>query len=319
MRKGGTRMEVYKLRYPDKMTIHQEQPYSVAIGFFDGLHKGHQAVIQEAIHQAKRLGIQSAVMTFDPHPSHLFMKDGEKVGYITQSSEKVRLIEEMGTDALFIVNFDWNLASLSPEQFVEKFIKNLQIKHVTAGFDFTFGSKGAGTMSHMEAFSDGFYGTSIVGRVEDGEQKISSTRIRQCLAKGHVEEAIHLLGRPLRTVGTIIHGDKRGRLLGFPTANLVAPDDLIVPANGVYAVLITVDGITYKGVCNLGVKPTFKNPNESKPVIEVHIFDFEGNLYDKEVAVDWIAHIREERKFSSIDALKEQISLDKEQAQLLLT
>lgn len=311
-------MDIYRLRYPDEMTIDSEQPFSVAIGFFDGLHKGHQAVIQEAIYHAKRLGISSAVMTFDPHPSHLFNKREKKVGYITQPSEKVRLLESMGVDAMFIVTFDWNLASLSPEEFVEKFIKGLQMQHVTAGFDFTFGSKGAGTMKQMAALANGSYETSVVGRVDEGTEKISSTRIRHCLAEGRVEEARQLLGRPLRTVGTVIHGDQRGRLLGFPTANLQAPDELILPAKGVYAVRISFDGETYKGVCNLGVKPTFHDPQEAKPVIEVHIFDFEGDLYGQEVAVDWIAHIREERKFPSIDALKEQITVDKEQAQLWL-
>ena len=162
-------------------------------------------------------------MTFDPHPSHLFGEGKNKVGYITQFPEKVRLLESMGIDTLFIVTFDWALASLSPEQFVNIFIKGLHVMHVTAGFDFTFGSKGAGTMEQMATLADGAFGTTVIDKVTDHDEKISSTRIRQLLAEGNVEETASLLGRPFRTVGIVVHGEKRGRLLGFPTAN-VLPD-----------------------------------------------------------------------------------------------
>src|SRR5690606_29049227 len=133
-----------------------------------------QIVINEAKAKAQELGIRSAVMTFNPHPSHLFGKEADKVGYITKYPEKSRLLEEMGVDTLFIVTFDWELASLSPERFIEIFIKGLGIKHVTAGFDFTFGSKGAGTMEQMATLSDGEYGTTIIEKVTDSDEKISS-------------------------------------------------------------------------------------------------------------------------------------------------
>lgn len=310
-------MEIYHLQYPSHTTIDDMGPFSLAIGFFDGLHKGHQTVINEAITKAKQLGIRSAVMTFDPHPSHLFGKGKDKIGYITKYPEKSRLLEEMGVDALFIVTFDWELASLSPERFIEIFIKGLGVKHVTAGFDFTFGSKGAGTMEQMAAFSAGDYGTTIIGKVTDADEKISSTRIRKLLSEGDVEKTASLLGRPFRTVGTIIDGEKRGRLLGFPTANVSIDEETILPANGVYAVLFSVDGQSYKGVCNVGVKPTFHDPDIRKPSVEVHVLDYDSDLYGKEVAVDWIARIRAEQKFS-VDELIEQIGKDKETAKRLL-
>ncbi|MFS0574181.1 bifunctional riboflavin kinase/FAD synthetase [Sporosarcina sp. 179-K 3D1 HS] len=311
-------MDIYRLQYPDHTTTGLNECYSLAIGFFDGLHKGHQAVIRAAQIKAAELAIRSAVMTFDPHPSHLFGGGKNKVSYITQFPEKVRLLEEMGVDTLFVVHFDWELASLTPEQFVDVFIKGLQVKHVTGGFDFTFGSKGVGTMEMMDSLSGGEYGTTVIGKVSDRAEKVSSTRIRKLLENGNVEETVQLLGRPFRTIGTVGHGDKRGRLLGFPTANLVPEPDTLLPANGVYAVRFTFDGRTFDGVCNVGVKPTFHDPDQSRPSVEVHVLDFDGDLYGKEAAVDWIAHIRGERKFDSVDALIQQIGMDKETARELL-
>lgn len=311
-------MEIYHLQYPSHTTIDDKGPFSLAIGFFDGLHKGHQTVIKEAKTKAEQLGIRSAVMTFDPHPSHLFGKGNDKIGYITKYPEKSRLLEEMGIDALFIVTFDWELASLSPERFIEIFIKGLGVKHVTAGFDFTFGSKGAGTMEQMASFSAGVYGTTIIEKVTDSDEKISSTRIRKLLSEGDVEKTASLLGRPFKTIGTVIDGEKRGRLLGFPTANVSIDEETILPANGVYAVLFSVDGKSYNGVCNVGVKPTFHDPGKMRPSVEVHILDFNSDLYGKEVAVNWIARIRAEQKFNSVDELIEQIGKDKETARQLL-
>ena len=306
-------MDIYKLHYPGTIDIDSIEQYSLAIGFFDGLHKGHQAVIAEAKKKAEELGIRSAVMTFDPHPSHLFGDGDKKVGYITQYPEKARLLDTMGIDTLFIVTFDWALASLSPKQFVDIFMKGLRIKHVTAGFDYTFGSKGAGTMEQMATLADGAFGTTVIDKVTDHAEKVSSTRIRQLLVEGNVEETASLLGRPFRTVGIVVHGEKRGRLLGFPTANVLPEPDTVLPANGVYAVRFTTDGITRNGVCSVGVKPTF-HESGIPPIVEVNVLDFDGDLYGKEVAVDWIKHLRAEEKFDSVDALIEQMVIDKQQA-----
>ncbi|QTD42283.1 bifunctional riboflavin kinase/FAD synthetase [Sporosarcina sp. Te-1] len=311
-------MEIFELNYPNHTTIDRTNEYSLAIGFFDGLHKGHQQVINSAVQKAAALGIRSAVMTFNPHPSHLFREGKDKVGYITPFDEKVKVLETLGVDALFIVRFDWELASLSPEQFIDIFIKDLHVKHVTAGFDFTFGSKGAGTMEQMALLSDGSFGTTVIDKVEDEDAKISSTRIRSLLAEGNVEKTAQLLGRPFRTTGEVIHGEKRGRLLGFPTANIETDDETILPKNGVYAVLFTVDAKKHFGVCNVGIKPTFKQPDEMKPLIEVHVLDYEGDLYGQLATVDWIAHIREEQKFASVDELVGQIGRDKETARSIL-
>lgn len=311
-------MEIYELSYPDHVSIEKEGKYSLAIGFFDGLHKGHQSVIQTAIDRAKALNIQSAVMTFNPHPSHVLGGGKNKVGYITPFEEKVKVLQSLGVDVLFVVKFDMSLASLSPEQFIDEFIKKIGIQHVTAGFDYSFGAKGAGTMEDMARLSDNAYGTTVVGKVIDQEDKISSTRIRALLSEGKVEKAAHLLGRNFRTIGTVVHGEKNGRKLGFPTANVLPPEDSILPLNGVYAVHFIVGGKKYKGVCNVGVKPTFEKEDQ-QPIVEVHLFDFEGDLYGKEAAVEWIHFIRPENKFDSFDALIEQIGNDKDQAREILS
>lgn len=307
-------MKVFELNYPENMTIDSDEEYSLAIGFFDGLHKGHQTVIKKAIQKAKELSIRSAVMTFNPHPSHVLGGGENKIGYITPFEEKKRLLESMGVDAVFVVKFDMQLASLKPSEFVDLFIKSLGVKHVTAGFDYSFGSKGAGTMEDMKELSAGVYETTIVGKVTDNADKISSTRIRKLLSEGNVEEASLLLGRNFRTIGTVVGGEKKGRQLGFPTANVSPSEGSILPENGVYAVRFIVDGTSMNGVCNVGVKPTFNNPDIKSPMVEVHILDYDGNLYDKEVAVEWVKHIRAEKKFESIDALTSQIEKDKETA-----
>lgn len=311
-------MEIYHLTYPENTSIDDKGPYSMAIGFFDGLHKGHQTVIGEAKRKADELAIRSAVMTFDPHPSHLFNSGMHRVGYITQYDEKIRLLEEMGVDALFIVKFDWDLASLSPKRFIDLFIKQLGVKHITAGFDFTFGSKGSGTMEQMESLAAGIYETTTIEKVKDSEEKISSTRIRKLLSQGDVEKTADLLGRPFRTAGIVVHGEKRGRQLGFPTANISYNEDSIIPSNGVYAVRIEIAEKIYGGVCSVGKKPTFHDPEMMSTTVEVHIIDFDEDIYGVQVKVDWIAYIRDEVKFNSIEELIKQIGNDKETAKKLL-
>lgn len=311
-------MKVYELSYPNNLTIENGEQYSLAIGFFDGLHKGHQTVIGKAIEKAALLNIRSAVMTFDPHPSHVLGDGKNKIGYITPFEEKKRLLRSMGVDTVFVVKFNKALAALQPDEFVKVFIKGIGVRHVTAGFDFTFGSRGSGTMEDMATFAHGAYETTVVGKVTDNADKISSTRIRELLSQGEVRLASLLLGRDFRTIGTVVHGEKKGRQLGFPTANVLPAEGSLLPANGVYAVRMLVEGKSYDGVCNVGIKPTFNNPAIQQAIVEVHVFDFNGDLYEKEVAVDWVEHIREEKKFESLDALITQIGKDKEMASKIL-
>lgn len=306
-------MEVIHLKYPHQLETMEGQ-YSLAIGFFDGVHLGHQQVIEEAKAKAKELHIKSAVMTFDPHPSIVLGERKEKVFYITPLEQKLTVLESLGVDVTFVVHFTSDFAKLSPQTFVEMFIKNMNVKHVTAGFDFSFGAFGKGNMEMMKQLSGGQFGVSVIEKCADGTEKISSTRIRKYLSDGDMESAHKLLGRAFEVPGIVVHGDKRGRTLGFPTANVQRMAGCFTPATGVYAVRILVQDEWHDGVCNVGYKPTFKDPNNKQLSIEVHIFDFNKNIYGEDVVVGWYKRIRSEKKFNGIDELVAQIERDKQEA-----
>jgi riboflavin kinase / FMN adenylyltransferase len=308
-------MKIIHLSYPNQLKPDESLgPIAMALGFFDGVHKGHQQVIGEAISIAREKGIQSAVMTFDPHPSLVLGGRKEDVLYITPINQKLEILEDMGVDVCFIVRFTSEFAQLLPEQFIRLFVKDLHAVHVVAGFDFSFGSKGKGDMKGMEEHGKGSFTVSVIDKCADSEEKISSTRIRRLLKDGQVEEVSRLLGRPFRITGTVVNGDKRGRTIGFPTANIEPELGTFVPERGVYAVRINVQGKVYDGVCNVGFKPTFNNPDVKKLVIEVHILEFEKSIYGEMVSVEWYRRIRDEQKFSGIEELTAQIEQDKQTA-----
>ncbi|MGM9966840.1 MULTISPECIES: bifunctional riboflavin kinase/FAD synthetase [unclassified Rummeliibacillus] len=308
-------MKVIQLMYPYQISSDKiEGPYSLAIGFFDGVHRGHQAVIKQAKKQAEQKNLKLAVMTFDPHPSIVLGQRKEQVFYITPLKQKLEILEELEVDTVFVVRFTSDFAKLSPQQFVDIFIRNLTIKHVTAGFDFTFGAMGRGTMKDLHEMSNGDYEVSIVEKQQQDSDKISSTRIRHALKEGDMELVRELLGRPYQIPGIVVHGDKRGRQIGFPTANVQEAEGTFIPAIGVYAVRLQVQNEWHDGVCNVGYKPTFKNPDEKNLTIEVFINNFDKNIYGEEVKVDWYKYLRGEKKFDGIDSLKAQIELDKESA-----
>ena len=308
-------MEIIHLSYPNHIKPEKELgPISLALGFFDGVHKGHQRVIGEAIAQAEKRQVKSAVMTFDPHPSLVLGGRKEEVFYITPMQQKLEILENMGLDVCFVVRFTSDFAQLTPEQFIETFIKELNVVHVAAGFDFSFGSKGKGNMQVMEEAGQGQFSVTTIEKQVDAAEKISSTRIRSLLKSGDVGEVCRLLNRPFRISGTVVNGDKRGRTIGFPTANVEPEIGSYVPGRGVYAVRIWVQGIEYNGVCNVGYKPTFNNPDVKKQTVEVYILEFDKTIYGEMVDVDWYRRIRDEQKFSGIDELKMQIQRDKETA-----
>lgn len=306
-------MEVIHLKYPHKL-VASDVPYSLAVGFFDGVHSGHQKVIQAAIDNAVRLQCKSAVMTFDPHPSIVLGGRNEKVFYITPLEQKIEKLKELGVDTLFVVNFTSDFAKLSPESFVQYFVRGLNIKHVSAGFDFSFGAFGKGNMAKMQQLAGDDFGVTVVGKFEQENEKVSSTRIRQALQDGEMEQAHALLGRPFEVPGIVVHGDKRGRTMGFPTANVQPIEGSFVPSTGVYAVKILVQDEWHNGVCNVGYKPTFNDPSLKQLSIEVNIFEFDKNIYGEQVVVAWYKRIRSEQKFNGIEALIQQIELDKQQA-----
>lgn len=307
-------MEIIHIEHPHKFTSDQFIPMTMALGFFDGVHLGHQKVIQTALEIAQEKGVKSAVMTFDPHPSVVLRGDVKHVEYITPLVEKARLIGELNIDYLFVVHFTNDFANLLPQEFVDQYLIGLNVIHVVAGFDYTYGRMGKGTMETLTFHSREKFDFTVVPKLTIGNEKISSTIIRKHIKEGQVDKLYNYLGRYYTTSGVVIHGDKRGRTIGFPTANTDTYESFFIPPVGVYTVRILVKGSWYEGVCNIGYKPTFKQEQAPKPSVEVHIFNFNEDIYGQEVVIEWRMHIRSERKFSGIDELVKQIEKDKNSA-----
>ncbi|CUB21077.1 Riboflavin biosynthesis protein RibF [Bacillus subtilis] len=307
-------MKTIHITHPHHL-IKEEQAKSVmALGYFDGVHLGHQKVIGTAKQIAEEKGLTLAVMTFHPHPSHVLGRDKEPKDLITPLEDKINQIEQLGTEVLYVVKFNEVFASLSPKQFIDQYIIGLNVRHAVAGFDFTYGKYGKGTMETMPDDLDGKAGCTMVEKLTEQDKKISSSYIRTALQNGDVELANVLLGQPYFIKGIVIHGDKRGRTIGFPTANVGLNNSYIVPPTGVYAVKAEVNGEVYNGVCNIGYKPTFYEKRPEQPSIEVNLFDFDQEVYGVAIKIEWYKRIRSERKFNGIKELTEQIEKDKQEA-----
>lgn len=308
-------MKVIKIHHPHQLTEKHFPELVIALGFFDGVHRGHQKVIGTAKEIADKTNRGLAVMTFDPHPSVVLAKEKKDIQYITPLQEKIDRIKDLGVEYLFIVRFTSAFASLKPEQFVDQFLIKLHAKHVVAGFDYTYGQFGKGTMEGLVEDSKGMFDVTTVGKLEQNNEKVSSTLIRKQLSEGAVESVNQLLGRPYTISGTVVHGEKRGRTIGFPTANISAQENEIIPQAGVYAVKVKVGRKWENGVCNVGYRPTFHDPNLSELSIEVHILNFSNYIYGEEVVIKWYKRIRAEQKFNGIDELIAQIGKDKQQTE----
>ncbi len=288
----------------------------VAIGNFDGLHRGHQAVIAAARARADADGRPLALMTFRPHPRRFFRPDDEPFR-LTPFRAKVRAIADLGVDTLFVWRFDAQMASVTAEAFVETILhQGVGASHVVVGHDFAFGNKRAGNADLLRAKGAelGFGVTVVEPAKDDSDEIYSSSVIRQYLRDGQPQRAAALLGRLWEIEGRVLPGDQRGRTIGFPTAN-VEPAEYMRPASGVYAVRagVTSGGETqwYDGVANFGVRPTVDG---ERLLLETHLFDFSGDLYGKYLRVALVEHLRPERKFESFAALQQQIAADSQQA-----
>ncbi|KAF0820419.1 MULTISPECIES: bifunctional riboflavin kinase/FAD synthetase [unclassified Cytobacillus] len=308
-------MEVIHIHHPHRMDSNEMPELAIALGYFDGVHLGHQKVIREAKSIAEQKGLKSAVMTFDPHPSVVLGKSIQHVEYITPLEDKIAIMADLGIDYLFIINFTREFANLLPQEFVDQYLIGLNAKHVVAGFDYSYGRMGRGTMETLLFHSRDQFDYSVVAKLAKEDEKISSTRVRKYIREGKTAELPGLLGRFYRTSGIVIHGDKRGRTIGFPTANVDVSEDSIIPPPGVYAVRLEVDGSWYEGVCNVGYKPTFNQEKGDRPSVEVHIFDFSSDIYGRKVTVEWHNRLRSERKFAGIQELIAQIEKDKQQTE----
>lgn len=305
-------MKTFYLEYPKDFESISLEDSVAAIGFFDGVHKGHQTLVNEALKFSKRHFLKSAVITFHPHPSVVLSKSKTDIDYITPLSEKETIFEEMGIDYLIIIKFNDPLSKLLPDEFIQAFIVKLNIKHLIAGFDFSFGYKGQGNMMNLNEYMSDEFTYQVIDEVSNQGEKISSTRIRENLKIGNIKLVNQLLGRPYSFKGLVMDGDKRGRTIGFPTANLEPTTSYLLPKQGVYAVRVKVAGVFYYGMANLGYVPTFKLERK-EPKVEVYIFDFDKNIYGEIIEVQWLDYIREEKKFSGIEEIKQQLKADEEE------
>lgn len=305
-------MKTIHLEYPINQKLEQKDTV-VALGYFDGVHLGHQTVIRTAKSIAEKNGWLTAVMTFHPHPAVVLGK-AERIPAITPLFEKEKIIKELGVDILYVVTFNEAFSKLSPQQFVDEYLIGLSVKHVVAGFDYTYGRYGKGTMATMPEHSRGKFEVTTIEKVEKNNVKISSTLIRSFIGEGNVDVLPEYLGRYYEMTGRVVKGEQRGRTLGFPTANLSVSPEYVVPKTGVYAVKVKYNGKIYNGILNLGYKPTF-HEQLPEPTIEVHIFDFHQNIYGEQLTIEWRKRLRDEKKFSSVDDLIKQIHEDKKAAE----
>lgn len=287
-----------------------EESLVCAIGTFDGIHRGHQLVINEMQKEGNRIGAKSMVITFDEHPMTVIAPRKE-ITLLMEEDYRCEYLKKMNIDYLFLIHLDERFIQMSSEAFLA-LLEDSRIQHIFVGTDFTYGKDGLGTPPMMaEYFKNSpvqVHGIQLLTDNGSSSPVISSSTIRQYIRDGRIEEANHMLGRPFGLYGTVIQGDERGRLLGFPTVNFLWPSALTCPPDGVYVNRLFFDDKWYNGIGNIGDNPTFENQFHR---FEIHILDFDGDLYGRCMYVEFLTYIRHEVKFESLEALIEQMADDK--------
>lgn len=290
---------------------------AVAVGAFDGVHRGHQAVIAEAGAAAERLGAPLGVVSFEPHPRRWFQPDAAPFRLMT-ADQMAEALGPLGVDILYLLPFDGEMAGMSDAGFAERVLaQGLGARHAGVGFDFTFGKGRSGSPEALRTYGERLgFTVSVAERIDDPDGlKLSSSAVREALKAGDMDRAAAILGRPFAIRGEVIHGDKRGRAIGVPTANIDL-GDYMRPAYGVYAIRARLeDGRTIDGVASLGVRPMYA---VERPLLEAWLFDFDGDLYGQALDVQLIAWLRGEEIFDGLDALKAQIERDAAAARAVL-
>jgi riboflavin kinase/FMN adenylyltransferase len=287
----------------------------LALGNFDGVHRGHQILVGRAIEEARRLGRPSGVLVFEPHPREFFAPDAPHFR-LTPLARKLAVFEDMGLDVAIVLAFDATLAALDARRFVEEVLVGaLSVAHVVVGYHFFFGRNRSGSAETLRAAGAELgFGVSVVEPVADRGEPFSSTAIRLLLAEGDVRAAAQALGRPWQVRGPVIGGAHRGTGLGFPTANVALPKGTAL-GHGIFAVRVDLDGKPLDGAAYLGTRPTF---DDGMPVLEVFLFDFDEQIYGREIEVSFIDKVRDDRKFASPDELVAQMQADCAKARSIL-
>ena len=304
---------------PSKMTFIRDlqslqsfnQRSVVTIGSFDGVHLGHQAILNQVKAVAAELGLPSVVMTFEPQPQEFF--SGERApARLMRLREKVEALFEFGVDQVLCLQFNRELRNLTAAEFVRSvLVDGLGTRHLIVGDDFRFGCDRSGDFKMLSEMGETYdFAVQDTETLEVDGQRVSSTLLRQILEQGNFERASQLLGKPFTITGRVVYGQQLGRELGFPTAN-VQLNRYSAPLSGVYAVLVNIDGAVYQGAANVGLRPTVGDL--LKPILEVHLLDFEADLYGRRIEVEFVTKIRDEEKFTSLDKLIESIQRDVKQ------
>ncbi len=284
----------------------------VAIGVFDGVHRGHQKLLQAVVKRAKKIQGTAMVITFSPHPMRV-LNPAKENPLIVPLVYRIELISKLNIDVCLVIHFTKRFASLSPEQFIRKYlVEKIRPKEIFVGDDFRFGQNREGDLEYFReaGVKYGFF-VRVVATTRRGREKIGSRRIRTLILDGKLKMAARLLNRPVSLLGRVVKGQRRGKSLGFPTAN-INPEKTVFPPIGVYVVQSHFNGKTLQGIANLGKRPSFDGRN--KVNLEVYFFNFRGNLYGKEIVVEFLQRIRDEQRFESKDKLISRIKLDEEYA-----
>lgn len=281
-----------------------------AIGIFDGVHRGHQYLIKQMLTTARRLGAQPIVITFFPHPAHV-LKPDLKLGYLTSLDSRFHLLSDLGVAACLVVRFNRSFAGIQPQKFIEDIlVKKLGVRAVFVGDDFRFGKDRRGGIALFQRLGLKYgYEMHVVSGLKQGREIISSTRIRQLVGTGKLNEAARFLGRGVTVSGAVVKGSERGKSLGFPTANIECGSSFVFPPQGVYVVKVLLGKKKYPAIANIGTRPSFGKQN-FKLYLEVHILDFSKNIYGKHLEVEFLKKTRNEKRFPTPQALIRQIQKD---------
>jgi riboflavin kinase/FMN adenylyltransferase len=284
----------------------------LTVGTFDGVHRGHRALIETVVDKARQRNARSVVVTFDPHPREIINPGKSGIQMLTTLKERCELLEDIGVDVLLVIPFDRDFSLLTSEEFVRDVIyKKVGVSEFVIGYDHQFGRDREGTIETIEKLGEKLgFDSHVVSKQEMGDVTISSTLIRKTLSEeGNVKQAAEYLNRRYLLNGIVTHGDQRGKPIGFPTANLKPEhENKVIPKNGVYAVKVRVEGVWYGGMMNIGIRPTFEGQERT---LEVNIFSFNKDIYGQTIQVRFIDRIRDEMKFSGIEELKDQLAKDK--------
>jgi len=298
----------------DELTL---QDSWVTVGVFDGVHRGHQQVLQKLTAGARANGVPAVVLTFDPHPAKLFGRGEIKL--LTLPGERARLLGDQGVDVVITHPFDRNVANISAFDFMKRLKDRLGLSHLMLGYDSTLGKNREGDATRLtEIGRELGYTVETVTALSDESGVISSTEIRKLISVGNIAEAERLMGHSYRLQGLVTHGDHRGRTIGYPTANLNYAREKIIPAGGIYACWAFVQSERFAAAVNIGTNPTF-TPDKQTLNVEAYLLDFDRDIYDEELRLEFVARLRDELKFDSVEALIEQIGQDVQDTRQILT